>query len=120
MENRLVQEETLNGDLTARLDDARSLLGQRGLDPGPSGLDSGGRTLPAGRSTKKPRKAPFAQIPGRIDSLPPAEDDPAPERGRGTTPLPSGNDPGPTSRLDRSPLWLPVARGTTEPTGPRR
>src|SRR5262249_1680215 len=108
MENRIVQEEAANGDLTARLDDARSLLSQRGVDASPNGLAPGRRPPPAARSTKKPRKAPFAQTPGRIDALPPAEDAPPPEDGRGTTPRPSGNDPGPTSRLDRTPLWLPV------------
>lgn len=39
-ENRLVQEEAINGDLTARLDDARSLLAQRGLDGGGGGSAS--------------------------------------------------------------------------------
>ena len=33
MEDRLVQEQIDNGDLTARLDDARNLLRDRGLDP---------------------------------------------------------------------------------------
>src|SRR4051794_28361793 len=42
IENRLVQEEAHNGDISARLDDARTLLGNRGpagndaLDPGPA------------------------------------------------------------------------------------
>ena len=35
IEDQLVQEETANGELSARLDDARNLLGRRGayLDP---------------------------------------------------------------------------------------
>ena len=33
MEDRLVQEQIDNGDLTARLDDARNLLRDRGLEP---------------------------------------------------------------------------------------
>ncbi len=33
MENRLVQEQINNGDLTARLDDARNLLRDRGVEP---------------------------------------------------------------------------------------
>ncbi len=124
IENRLVQEETANGDLSARLDDARSLLTRRGLDgdtsetldPGPAAPR---RTLPAGRSNRKPRKTPFAQIPGRVDVLPPADDSAtAPGWSRPTDP--PSDDPGPTSSLDRPAVWLPVARGTIEPMPSRR
>ncbi len=34
MEDRLVQEQIDNGDLAARLDDARNLLRDRGVDAG--------------------------------------------------------------------------------------
>jgi outer membrane murein-binding lipoprotein Lpp len=130
IENRLVQEESANGDLTARLDDARTLLGRRGLDGGAESSDSlldpaGGaahKTLPAGQSNRKRRKTPFAQIPGRIDVLPPTDTD-APSGstpGWGKPTGPSGDDLGPTSQNDRSPLWLPVARGSSAPSRPLR
>ena len=72
MENRLVQEQIDNGDLTARLDDARNLLRDRGLesdvklgsrrrgDGDESFADDDGpraRTLPTGRATRQRRKA---------------------------------------------------------------
>ncbi|HZW29185.1 MAG TPA: hypothetical protein VFF52_00655, partial [Isosphaeraceae bacterium] len=62
MEDRLAQEEIDNGELTARLDDARNLLRDRGLDldgrvrssrDEPSGDGSGARTLPAGQSARR-------------------------------------------------------------------
>ena len=115
----------LNGELSARLDDARALLGQRGgtasasndVDPEPTGP----RTLPAGRSTRKARKPPFAQIPGRIDSVPGNDSSGLDDDG----PSPSVNgswrgDPGPQSSRSDPTLWLPVARGTSEPSPPRR
>lgn len=125
IEDRLVQEESANGDLTARLDDARTLLSRRGLDgggePDSGALDPGPsrKALPAGQSNRKRRKTPFAQIPGRIDVLPPADDDPSsPGWGK---PAPSGfAEPGPTGNTDRPTIWLPVARGATEPPNSRR
>ncbi|MFO0909777.1 MAG: hypothetical protein U0794_15760 [Isosphaeraceae bacterium] len=125
IENRLVQEESLNGELSARLDDARALLGQRGgtasasndVDPEPTGP----RTLPAGRSTRKARKPPFAQIPGRIDSVP--GNDSSSLDNDGPSPSVNGSwrgDPGPQSSRSDPTLWLPVARGTSEPSPPRR
>jgi outer membrane murein-binding lipoprotein Lpp len=125
IENRLVQEESVNGELTARLDDARSLLGQRGgsaaatdVDPGPGGP---GKTLPASRSSRKGRKAPFAQIPGRIDTVPPGGDESVPAI-EAPSPTDSGwrGDPGPQSRRDDPTAWLPVARGSTESSPARR
>jgi hypothetical protein len=89
-EDRLVQEQIDNGDLTARLDDARNLLRDRGLEPDVrlgsrrrgeeddlTGNDDGSRarTLPAGRTSRQRRKTPFAQISGPVTSLPPAKDD---------------------------------------------
>jgi len=123
IENRLVQEESTNGELSARLDNARTLLSQRGepaatgVDPGPS---ASGKTLPAGRSNRKGRKTPFAQIPGRIDTIPPADDNDPP----GGDPPPDATrwrgDPGPQSRLGDSAVWLPVADANDPPAAPRR
>jgi hypothetical protein len=81
VEDRLVQEQIHNGDLAARLDDARNLLrdrgleadtrmGARGRDSRPVGSDEDRgrvRTLPAGRTTRKPRKPPAAIIRGDGD-----------------------------------------------------
>ncbi|HKI18006.1 MAG TPA: hypothetical protein VKA15_08995 [Isosphaeraceae bacterium] len=91
LEDRLVQEQTDNGDLAARLDDARNLLRDRGIDADTrlgahrsegkssgysAGDDDGGaHTLPAAQSSRKRRKPPFARIPGRLDDLPKAQDD---------------------------------------------
>ena len=89
MEDRLVQEQISNGDLTARLDDARNLLRDRGIEPDVKlgsrrrgdGDDSAAeddgprsRTLPAGRATRPRRKPPFAQISGQVDVVPPIQD----------------------------------------------
>ena len=107
MEDRLVQEQLDNGDLTARLDNARNLIRDRGLDPaerarlrregaGVPGDDGyGARTLPAGRSTSKRRKLPVARIPGQIEPAPPGQESPS-----DTEP----NQPGPET--DRSSLRL--------------
>jgi hypothetical protein len=91
MEGRLVQEQIDNGDLTARLDDARNLLRDRGIEsdvrvgsrrPGGNGTgssreddDTSGRTVPASRAERQRRKPPFAQISGQVDALPSVEDD---------------------------------------------
>ena len=91
LENRLVQEQIDNGDLTARLDDARNLLRDRGLetdvkhgsrrrgdgaesfaqDDAPRGTD-----LSTDRPGNTParRKPPFAQISGQVDDVPPVQD----------------------------------------------
>lgn len=115
VEGRLLQEETVNGELSARLDDARDLLRGRGIAED-MGSDGGAprTTLPAGQSTRKKRKPPFARIPGRLDPLPSLDDpaDPRPAR-----------DPaadGPQSRLPRNNVWLPVVGGLMEPTPTRR
>ncbi len=94
MEDRLVQEQIHNGDLTARLDDARNVLRDRGVDTetrvgartkgkrntDPDDEIAQPRTLPAGRTSKKPRKPPAASIPGDLD-LPTASDEPEPQTG---------------------------------------
>ncbi len=117
IENRLVQEEAVTGDLSARLDDARDLLGRNGYSSGSSTSasnrdESGARALPAGRSSRTPRKPPFARVPGRINSAPPADnyDD---EFNRPT--LPSADSLGPQSGRDDDGQWLPIARGATTP-----
>lgn len=122
IENRLVQEEAATGDLQARLDDAKSLLGQRGLDGDESlTAGSGRKTLPAGQSSRKRRKTPFAQIPGRIDVLPPTDEDTDGNAAGWSQPSASRRDDvGPLGSLERSPLWLPVARGATDPGQTRR
>ena len=72
MEDRLVQEQLHDGDLTARLDDARNLLRDKGIDSDtrlgsrsretknadPDDELSQPRTLPAGRTTRKPPNPP--------------------------------------------------------------
>ena len=79
-----MQEQIDNGDLAARLDDARNLLSDRGIDPdvrvgsrrGRDGwrefvADDDGRatrTLPAGQRAGQRRKPPFAQISGQVNS----------------------------------------------------
>ncbi|MDR3632708.1 MAG: cell division protein ZapB [Isosphaeraceae bacterium] len=109
LEDQIVQEEARNGDLTARLDDARHALRGNGADASASSLDPEPvdppqRTLPAGRSTKKKRKPPFAQIPGRVDEPPPSDVEGAPVKDlRGDASSPQ------TWRGDGS-GWLPVAR----------
>jgi hypothetical protein len=89
MEDRLVQEQLDNGDLTAQLDNARNLIRDRGLDPAERArlrregasdpLDDGfgPRTLPASRSTQKRRKPPVARIPGQIEPAPPGQESPS-------------------------------------------
>lgn len=123
MEDRLVQEESDNGDLRARLDDARHLLSQKGYDVGTEGARAmngsddgrGPTTRPAGQSSRTKRKMPFTQIPGRIDMVPPSEpaDDPLFD-----DPKPGTRDEfGPQSQ--RSPdvgNWLPIAQGTSAPS----
>ena len=112
LEDRLTQEEAVNGDLSARLDDARNLLTRRGVDPGlATGLD-GARTRPAGRSSKGKRKAPVAKIPGALN---PSGDDPFEDGppARSSEDRPNdlrGFQIGPQSRRDNPDGWLPVAR----------
>lgn len=116
IENELLQEKSANGDLSARLDDARSLLSQRGLGDAES-LELGtARTHPAGQSSKKPRKPPFARIPGRIDPVTPDENESS-----SSSSVRPGEDLG-TSSFHAGPLqWYPIADGSKEPpAAPRR
>jgi hypothetical protein len=114
IENRFVEEERVNGDLRARLDNARNLLSDRGYiwdesDRMRSRLDSstdgaGSRALPAGRSNRTPRKPPFARLPGRLDAVD-SGDQPDDSR------LPSTDAFGPQSWRGDDLQWLPIAQG---------
>jgi len=146
VEDRLVQEQIDNGDLAARLDDARNLLSDRGIDPevrvgsrrggdrvrGSSveGEGSAPRTLPTGQRARQRRKPPFAQISGPVNTIPPIDDDDDDRAARGRS---DGRDPKagrPARRFDddldhhsfyTGPLgWLPVADGTGAGTSQRR
>lgn len=139
-EDRLVQEQIDNGDLAARLDDARNLLRDRGLTAdariGSHAVDEGrrdratpdddentaNRAFPAGQSPRRQRKPPFARIPGPVDVLAPIEDD---ESSRGARGSRAGGDDRRRLRDDdddterhsyraSSARWLPVAIGTDD------
>lgn len=108
IEDRLVQEEADNGDLAARLDDARNLLGERGVN-----IRTGARTddlseqSPSSskvRRSKSTRKPPAASIPGRIE---PARDFEGDDVGLADPPARSRT----VARQPRDQRWLPVARG---------
>ncbi len=118
VEDQLLQEETANGELSARLDDARNLLSRRGVggdEVGPD-FESPTRTLKAGQSNRQRRKPPFARIPGQIDVLPDSGDEPEPRRD-------SSRNDGQTlreGRRERPSSWLPVVVGVTDSGQPRR
>ena len=140
MEDRLVQEQIDNGDLAARLDDARNLLRDRGVEPdvkvgsrrprdggdGRSADDDGpaGRALPTGRAARQRRKPPFAQISGQVNVLPPIQDDDgrAAESRDGSdaktyrSGRPFDHDLDHHSFYTGVLRWLPVAGGTGDPT----
>ena len=142
LDDRLVQEQVHNGDLTARLDDARNLLRDRGIGSdtrlGSRARDSrtvdpddeivGPRTLPAGRTTRKPRKPPAASIRGDLDELPTASDDEVKANDtisfkapHSTAPRHSFvDDAGSVTPDDDQMRWQPVATGTDSPASPRR
>jgi hypothetical protein len=119
--DKLVQEESARDALASKYDDARTALRKNGLDFGDDSQtaerddSSGARTLPAGRSSRTKRKPPFAQIPGRIETLNPSdsfEEDPDAEfeKPRKSQRL----DLGPQSRTDTDGQWLPVARSSKD------
>lgn len=119
--NKLDEETSVNGELSARLDDAKDLIRRQGGDETAIGRSSGGASK-ASTSTasnddeipppaKSPirrsrggRKPPAAQIP-RIE--------PANDSGPGgINPASETYDPGPqASRFEDDGRWLPVARG---------
>jgi hypothetical protein len=119
MEDRLVQEQMHTGALTAKLDDARNAMRDRGLDV--EEIPAHPRTLPAGRRTSKPRKPPTAQISASSESEeddpPPLtiEDDPPARPSRNTNTKTRSRRPADDSvslNLDESNVnWLPVANG---------
>ncbi len=119
--NELDREGIVNGELSARLDDAKDVIRRQGGDVTALGRPSGGASR-ASTSTasnddeipppaKSPirrsrggRKPPAAQIP-RIE--PPTDPGPG-----GISPASETFDPGPqASRIDDDGRWLPVARG---------
>lgn len=127
VEDRLVQEETQNGELRATLDDARHLLSQRGFDfdgrpastlGAPAEEDDRNRMIPAGQSNRKRRRAPFTQIPGRLEPIPRAEPDDSDDQREFDPASATRNDSGlgPQSRRDEPERWLPIAQGTTKST----
>jgi hypothetical protein len=141
VEDRLVQEQIHNGDLAARLDDARNLLRDRGLEAdtrmgarsrGSRAFDSdeirgGIRTLPAGRTTRKPRKPPAASIGGDLDDLPSASEHDSENPGTISF-RPSGtpsrrptfpDDPADFRFNDDQFRWQPVATGP-DPQSPAK
>ena len=109
IEERLVKEQLDNGELIARLDDARNLLRGRGKDQSElagtrpderrsaSEESSGPRTLPAGRATPKRRKLPVARIPGQIDPAKPRDSE---EPSLVPQPIPDDEADRSTLRLD--------------------
>jgi hypothetical protein len=133
MEDRLVQEQLENGEVTARLDDARNLLRERGMDEdvrlgshragegtgaAESERDGAERPSFSDGSRSRRRRTPFAQISGGTDSVAPIdvggprENDSRerPKAGtRGRAGRASDDDSGRHS-YERAPRnWLPVA-----------
>ena len=114
IEDQLVQEEAENGELSARLDDARNLVTRRSVEGGEmtTDLDPPRRAIPAGQSTRKRRKPPFAKIPGRIAPIPSVEDEGG---GDSQSRRDTDDDPVREGRRDRTSSWLPVIVGAMEP-----
>ena len=94
IEDRLVQQEQDNGELTARLDDARNLLRDRGVDPAEraashrDGCEAPGRRRRRQDPPRRPvepkrRKPPVARIPGQFTPRRPSERQDGDEDGSG-------------------------------------
>jgi hypothetical protein len=120
---QLAQEREANGDLAARLDNARMLLARQGVSTETTEprrpTDSIERiTPPAGRA-RSTRKPPFAQIGGGARPLPTPDDEdlPLPEEPDRDDPEPAGRE---SSRAEPALRWLPVETGLSEPTARRR
>ncbi len=111
-ESELAQERDANGELSARLDDAKELIRRKGgdatalnaSDPDPVPPPY---TRPPARRTKNSRKPPAAQI-----SRP--EFDPSGFEDSSLKPSSATDDVGPQTWLDDD-RWLPVARGIGTP-----
>ncbi len=141
IEDRLVQEQLHTGDLAARLDNARNLLRDRGID-GETRLGSRSeasdpdddlsrpRALPAGRSTRKPRKPPTASIPSEQEAkLPRAREGDEGDGGTISFKAPGSAPPRSRSREDSvvkvededdSFVWQPVAQGGDSESSSKR
>lgn len=113
LDNQLAQERDVNGEMSARLDDAKSLLRRQGGNAqalGPPSRNSEDdeipppATVPPGRSIRQSRKSPTTQIP-RPEPKHSADDDLG-----YLPPSRSPRDLGPLDRDDDD-RWLPVARG---------
>ncbi len=111
-EERLVQEKNENDDLATRLDNAKSLLGDRGKD-----IRTGSRSKttgesepldepppPRARRSKSSRPPPAAVIPGRLE---PAREPSADDLGDLRSPRPSRS----LARRPAEERWLPVRLG---------
>lgn len=117
MKDQIVQAESANGELTARLDDARHLIRNQGGDADSVAPDFDReaipppRTAPAGRASRPGRKAPLTQIPGvqPIDEGDQGFDDDPPTAPRGRDRSSYYDEP--QSRLDDPSPWRPMARG---------
>jgi hypothetical protein len=141
-EDRLVQEQIHNGELASRLDNARNLLRDRGID-GDARLSSRSRESsqndtnseasrfrlqPSGRSTRKPRKPPAASISGDLDGLPNAPDNDDKDNPTISFRVSDSfnkrrtfDDDWPAASLDDDHLrWQPVASSTTPEPVTRR
>jgi hypothetical protein len=118
LENRLAEEEVTNGELHARLDNARNLISRQGLDSSQAdSLEAAAprapRTTPAGRTPRKGRKTPFAQIPGELNAVPHPDDEREFDSNDEPRTRRSNQDFGPQTRLDRPRRWLPIANGVS-------
>jgi hypothetical protein len=140
MEDRLVQEQLENGDVTARLDNARNLLRERGIDDdvrlgshrsgealgaSASERDGSGQSSFTDASRSKRRKTPFAQISGSADSVAPIEvgDPPAAKdsserpRTKSRRSVRASDDDPDRQSYQRAPRsWLPVADSLDDST----
>lgn len=109
LDTQLAQEREANGEVTARLDDAKNLLRRQGGDVQalgipPKSFEDDGIPPPARRT--RGRKPPSATIP-----RPQAESSDSPDdRGFDSTSTDRHRDLGPIDRADDD-RWLPVARG---------
>ncbi|MDG3003643.1 hypothetical protein [Paludisphaera mucosa] len=132
-EDRLVQEQLHNGEITAKLDNVRNVLRDQGYS-GDADVDldaplGRARTLPAGRTTPPKRRAPAAQISKASDSeeIPPIRIDDNHRDTRSSTS--SGRsrsskattDPDDAVGMREDDLrWTPIARGGDAPATPKR
>ena len=122
IESELAATESQNGDLAARLDDARSVMSRQGPGDGRSTLSASDdergpkrKSSPA-KSQPKNKKIPFAQIPKARRDLDESDDRSPEDLLDSPRPRDDRDELGPQSRLDDNSPWLPVARGRSSPT----